>query len=41
VRQQVGPQVSVILASVPDAVGFYERAGMARMQDTFWYKREH
>lgn len=41
VRQQVGPQVSLILASVPDAVGFYERAGMARMQDTFWYKREH
>lgn len=41
VRNQVGPSVSVILASVPDAVGFYERAGMARMQDTFWYKREH
>ncbi|MGO1001754.1 GNAT family N-acetyltransferase [Lysobacter sp. CA196] len=41
VRRQVGPSVSVVLASVPDAAGFYERAGMARMQDTFWYKREH
>lgn len=41
VRRQVGPSVSVVLASVPDAVGFYERAGVARMQDTFWYKREY
>lgn len=40
-RRQLGPTVSLILASVPDAVGFYERAGMAPMQHTFWYKREY
>jgi ribosomal protein S18 acetylase RimI-like enzyme len=38
-RRQLGPRVSLILASVPDAVGFYERVGMARIQDAFWYKR--
>jgi ribosomal protein S18 acetylase RimI-like enzyme len=38
-RRQLGPKVSLILASVPDAVGFYERVGMARIQDAFWYKR--
>jgi hypothetical protein len=30
----------VILISVPEAVGFYERAGMAHVPDAFWYKRE-
>lgn len=39
-RRQLGPQVSLILASVPEAVGFYERIGMPRMPDAFWYKRE-
>jgi ribosomal protein S18 acetylase RimI-like enzyme len=39
-RRQLGPQVSLILASVPGAVGFYERIGMPRMPDAFWYKRE-
>ncbi|QWF18303.1 GNAT family N-acetyltransferase [Lysobacter capsici] len=39
-RRQLGPSVSLILASVPEAVGFYERAGMARIADAFWYKRE-
>jgi ribosomal protein S18 acetylase RimI-like enzyme len=39
-RRQLGPQVSLILLSVPDAVGFYERAGMARVPDSFWYRRE-
>jgi hypothetical protein len=29
------------LGSVPEAVGFYERVGMARMPDAFWYRREH
>lgn len=41
IRRQLGPSVSLILASVPDAVGFYERAGMARLPDTFWYRREY
>jgi hypothetical protein len=26
---------------MPDAVGFYERAGMARLPDTFWYQRDY
>jgi ribosomal protein S18 acetylase RimI-like enzyme len=39
-RRQLGPQVSLFLASVPDAVGFYERIGMPRIPDAFWYKRE-
>lgn len=40
-RRQIGPSVSLILASMPDVVGFYERAGMARLPDAFWYKREY
>ena len=40
VRGQLGPTVSLILASVPEAVGFYERIGMPRMPDAFWYRRE-
>ena len=38
-RRQLGPSVSLILASVPDAVGFYQRIGMAPLPDAFWYKR--
>lgn len=40
VRWQIGPSVSLVLASVPEAVGFYEKVGMARVDDAFWYKRE-
>ncbi len=39
-RRLLGPTVSVILASVPEAVGFYERIGMERQADAFWYRRE-
>jgi GNAT superfamily N-acetyltransferase len=39
-RAAVGPEVAVILASVPDATGFYHRIGMARPDDAFWFKRE-
>lgn len=39
-RRQLGPGVSLILASVPEAVGFYEAAGMARLPDAFWFRRE-
>jgi GNAT superfamily N-acetyltransferase len=39
VRAEVGPEVAVFLASVPDAAGFYERIGMARLDDAFWFKR--
>ena len=40
-RRQLGPRVSLILASMPDAIGFYERIGMPRMPNGFWYRREH
>jgi len=39
-RRQLGPGVAVALVSVPDAAGFYERAGMTRLSDAFWHKRE-
>jgi ribosomal protein S18 acetylase RimI-like enzyme len=39
-RRQLGPTVSLILLSVPAATGFYERVGMTRMPDAFWYRRE-
>ncbi len=39
-RRQIGPQVSLVLSSMPDAVGFYERVGMARIPDAFWFRRE-
>jgi ribosomal protein S18 acetylase RimI-like enzyme len=40
-RRLLGPRVSLSLASVPDAVGFYQRAGMERVADAFWFRREH
>jgi len=40
-RRVLGPSVSLILASVPDAVGFYRRVGMAPLPDAFWFKREY
>jgi hypothetical protein len=39
-RRLLGPTVSVILSSTADAVGFYERIGMPRVPDAFWYRRE-
>jgi ribosomal protein S18 acetylase RimI-like enzyme len=39
-RRRLGPAVAITLVSMPDAVGFYERAGMKRMADSFWYDRE-
>ncbi|MBZ9806812.1 GNAT family N-acetyltransferase [Mesorhizobium sp. BR1-1-9] len=38
-RRQLGPSVAISLVSVPDAVGFYERIGMMRMADAFWFSR--
>ena len=38
-RRLLGPRVSLILASMPESVGFYERIGMPRQSDTFWFKR--
>jgi GNAT superfamily N-acetyltransferase len=39
-RRQLGPGVSIMLASVSSAAGFYERNGMTRLPDVFWYRRE-
>lgn len=39
-RRLLGPRVTLILTSMPDVTGFYERAEMARVPDTFWYKRQ-
>ncbi|UDL87473.1 GNAT family N-acetyltransferase [Mesorhizobium sp. PAMC28654] len=39
-RLQLGPSVAISLISVPDAVGFYERIGMSRMPDAFWFNRK-
>ena len=39
-RRQLGQSVAIALISMPDAVGFYERIGMARMPDAFWFSRE-
>ena len=39
-RLQLGPSVAISLISMPDAVGFYERIGMMRMADAFWFGRK-
>ena len=39
-RRQVGPGVTLLLISVDGAVGFYERAGMTRLHNAFWRRRE-
>ena len=39
IRRRLGPQVSVLLAAMPDAVGFYERIGMPPMPNTFCFSR--
>ena len=38
-QRQLGPSVAISLLSMPDAVGFYERIGMTRMSDAFWFGR--
>lgn len=40
VRDELGPRVTVVLASMPDAVGFYERIGMPRLPDAFHFRRQ-
>jgi ribosomal protein S18 acetylase RimI-like enzyme len=39
-RRQLGTSVAISLISMPDAVGFYERIGMMRMPDAFWFSRK-
>ncbi|MCU0649955.1 MAG: GNAT family N-acetyltransferase [Gemmatimonadaceae bacterium] len=40
VRARLGDSVMLVLASVPDAVGFYERCGMLDMPHVFRFPRE-
>jgi ribosomal protein S18 acetylase RimI-like enzyme len=40
-RRQLGAGVTLNLVSVPEAVGFYERAGMESVRDVFRYRRDH
>lgn len=39
-RRRLGPNVALILASMPDAVGFYRAIGMETLPDCFWFARE-
>ncbi|MER8800166.1 GNAT family N-acetyltransferase [Mesorhizobium sp. M0998] len=39
-RRQLGPSVAISLISMPDVVGFYERIGMERMPNAFWFGRK-
>jgi len=39
-QRHLGPSVAISLVSMPDAVGFYERIGMTRMTDAFWFSRK-
>ena len=38
-RRRLGPRVAINLVSVPAAVGFYQRAGLARAPDAFLLAR--
>jgi ribosomal protein S18 acetylase RimI-like enzyme len=38
-QRQLGPRVTLTLISVPEAVSFYERAGMVPVDNTFSYRR--
>ena len=39
VREIIGPEVSLKLTSAPEAVGFYEKIGMAHNAETFRFDR--
>ena len=39
-QRQLGPSVAISLISMPEAVGFYDRIGMTRMTDAFWFSRK-
>ncbi|EKF16829.1 GNAT family N-acetyltransferase [Nitratireductor pacificus] len=38
-RRLLGPEVALFLVSVPEAVGFYKRAGMEHLADSFMFRR--
>jgi ribosomal protein S18 acetylase RimI-like enzyme len=39
VREIIGPEVSLKLTSAPEATGFYDRIGMMRSTEAYWFKR--
>ena len=39
-RMHIGPEVSLILSSAPNAVAFYEKINMPVLSNCFWYRRE-
>ena len=39
-KNYIGPDVSLILNSLPEAVGFYERIGMPQFPNCYWFRRE-
>lgn len=39
-RRYMGPNVSVILSSVPESVGFYQGIQMQPLPNGFWFRRE-
>ena len=39
-RNRLGPEVSLILNSVPESVGFYEGINMPALPNCFWHRRE-
>jgi ribosomal protein S18 acetylase RimI-like enzyme len=40
VGDELGPRVTLVLASMPQALGFYEKIGMPRLADAFQYRRQ-
>jgi ribosomal protein S18 acetylase RimI-like enzyme len=41
IQRHLGPRVSIALVSVPDAIKFYEKAGMKKLANAFWHPRAH
>ena len=39
-RRELGPDIALMLFSVPEATGFYDRIGMERVPDAFWFPPE-
>ncbi len=39
-RTHIGPEVSLILSSAPDAIEFYKKIEMPALPNCFWYRRQ-
>ena len=40
IRIHIGPEVSLILSSAPEAIAFYEKINMPSLPNCFWYRRQ-